>query len=114
GYADYISVDEYVERDDYERGLSLFCRFGSDIQEIATIVFYRDDINWSGARVLLTGNEQIYGDNYYYEANWADRGVEIVTLLFGSQDPYYRSSYYYDYYPSDYVAYQVVQTPVYR
>src|SRR3990170_8155250 len=46
GYVDYISVDEFEDRGDGERGLSLFSRFGPDlIQEIATIIFYRDDNN---------------------------------------------------------------------
>jgi hypothetical protein len=38
GYADYISVEEYGDRDSNSRGLSLFSRFGPNlIQEIATI-----------------------------------------------------------------------------
>src|SRR5215204_3864606 len=69
GYADYISVREFDDRYDDERGFSLFSMFGPDqIQEIATIIFDRDRYNdgyYPGARVLLTGNEQIYGDNYY-------------------------------------------------
>jgi hypothetical protein len=43
GYVDYISVDEFEDRDSNSRGLSLFTRFGPDlIQEIATIFLYRD------------------------------------------------------------------------
>lgn len=115
GYADYISVDEFDDRDGNERGLSIFSRFGPDlIQEIATIVLHRDDASWRGARVLLTGNEQLYGDNYYYETNWADRPVGVVTELFRDHDTYYRSPYYYDNYPADYRAYRIVETPVYR
>ena len=114
GYADYISVDEYGDRDGYQRGLSLYDRFGPDIvQEIATIVFYRDDLNWPGARILLTGNPQIYGDNYYYETDWSDRSVVMITTLFSDRDTFYISPYYYDNYPSDYVVYEVVETPVY-
>src|SRR5688572_9269476 len=55
GYVDYISVDEFEDRGVNERGLSLFTRFGPDlIQEIAQIIFYRDDPYAPGARVLLT------------------------------------------------------------
>jgi len=115
GYADYLSVDEYQDRDDNQRGLSIFSRFGPDlIQEIAKVVFFRDDFNSPGARVLLSGNEQIYGDNNHYETNWADRSIGLVTTLFGNRDQYYRSPYYYDNYPDDYDVYQIVETPVYR
>jgi hypothetical protein len=115
GYVDYISVDEYPYSDGYERGLSLYTRFGPDeVQELGTVVFYRDDINMPGARILITGNDQIYGDNYYYEANWLDKGLAIASLLFSPHDVYYRSPYYYDYYPPGYVAYEVVDPPIYR
>ena len=115
GYVDYLSVDEYQDRGPNERGLSIFSRFGPDlIQEVANVVFYRDDQNSRGARILLSGNEQIYGDNNYYETNWADRSIGLITTLFGNRDEYYRSPYYYDNYPDGYDTYQVVETPVYR
>jgi hypothetical protein len=114
GYVDYISVDEFEDRGDYERGLSMFCRFGPDeIQEIAEIFFYRDDLNYPGSRVLIRGNEQIYGD-YYFETNWLDRNVELVTFLFNPRDEYYHSPYYVDNYPPNYAVYEIVETPVYR
>ncbi len=115
GYVDYIGVQEYQDRDDNSRGLSLFSRFGPDlIQEIAQIVLYRDSPSWSGARVLVRGNDQIYGDNNYYEANWADRTVGLVSMLFGNRTENYRSPYYYGNYPPQYQTYQVVDTPYYR
>ena len=115
GYVDYISVEEYGDRDDGQRGLSLFSRFGPNaIQEIATLLFYRDGPNYPGSRILINGNEQLYGDNNYYEANWLDRSIGLVSTLFGRRDNYYRSPYYYDNYPPDYVAYEVVDTPIYR
>ena len=115
GYADYISVSEFEDRDDNERGLSLFSRFGPDIiQEIATIIFDRAGLDSPGARILLTGNEQIYGDDNYYETNRLDRSLGIVNWLFSDRDDYYRSPYYYENYPDDYATYQVVETPVYR
>ena len=115
GYVDYISVDEFEDRGDYERGLSLYCRYGPDIiQEVGTIVFYRDDLNYPGARVLITGDEHIYGDDFYYETNWADRTVDLISFLFTPRDEYYHSPYYYLNYPPDYVAYEVVDTPFYR
>jgi hypothetical protein len=115
GYVDYISVDEYPYYDDYGRGMSFYTRYGPDqVQELGTVVFYRDDFNAPGARILITGNEQIYGDNYYYETNWLDRGLAIASLLFGPREVVYRSPYYYDYYPPGYVAYEVVDPPIYR
>ena len=115
GYVDYIGVQEYQDRNDNERGLSLFSRFGPDlIQEIAQIVLFREDPRSAGARVFLRGNEQIYGDNNYYETNWADRTVGLVSTLFGNRNEPYRSPYYYDNYPSTYQTYQVVDTPYYR
>ena len=115
GYVDYISVDEFQDRDDYDRGLSLYTRFGPDqIQEIATLLFHRDDPRSPGARIFLRGNEQIYGDNSYYETNWLDRSLAIANVLFTPRDEYYRSPYYYDNYPSNYAVYEAVETPVYR
>lgn len=116
GYVDYISVDEFDYGDDRdERGLSLFTRFGPDlVQEIGRVLFYRDRPDYPGSRVLLYGNEQIYGDNYYYETNWLDRTVNIVSYLFGDRGDRYRSPYYYDNYPGWYDPYYVVETPVYR
>lgn len=119
GYADYISVREFDDREDDERGFSLYSMFGPDeIQEIATIIFdrngYNDGYNYPGARVLLTGNEQIYGDDYYYESNWLDRSLPIAGWLFNDRDDYYRSPYSYNSYPDYYEPYPVVETVVYR
>jgi len=118
GYADYISVREFDDRDDNERGFSLFSMFGPElIQEIATIIFDRDGYDngyYPGSRVLLRGNEYLYGDDYYYETNWLDRSVPIVNWVFADRDDYYRSPYYYENYPSYYEPYEIVETPVYR
>ena len=116
GYADYISVDEFDYGDDpNQRGLSLYSRFGPDmIQEIARVLFYRDQPNYPGSRVLLYGNDQIYGDDYYYETNWLDQTVGLVSYIFGDRGDRYRSPYYYDNYPDWYDPYYIVETPVYR
>lgn len=115
GYADYISVAEYDDRDEGRRGFSLFSRFGADdIQELATIIFDRDRPDRRGARILLNGSEQIYGDNYYYERDRLDKSLDIVDWAFNDRDDYYSSPYYYDYYPDNYETYRVVETPVYR
>lgn len=119
GYADYISVREFDERDPDERGFSLFSMFGPElIQEIATIIFdrngYNDNGYYPGARVLLRGDRDLYGDNYYYETNWRDRSLPIVNWLFSDRDDYYRSPYYYENYPNYYEPYQIVETNVYR
>jgi hypothetical protein len=114
GYVDYISVEEFDDRGDGQRGLSLFARYGPDlIQNIASIFLYRDEPRYPGARVLIRGDDVLYGDDYYYEANWLDTSLGIAALLFGDHDRY-RSSYYYDNYPPNYVVYDVVETPVYR
>jgi hypothetical protein len=122
GYTDYISVREFGDQYDDERGFSLFDMFGPDlIQEIATIIFDRDNYNndynngyYPGARVLLRGDEDLYGDNYYYETNWLDRTIPIVTWIFSNRDGSYNSPYYYENYPSYYEPYEIVETPVYR
>src|SRR5215204_1336693 len=118
GYADYISVREFDDRYDDERGFSLFSMFGpEESEEICTIIFDRDRYNdgyYPGARVLLRGNDQIYGDNYYYESNWRDRQLSIVDWLFSDRNDYYRSPYYYENYPDYYEPYPVVETVVYR
>jgi hypothetical protein len=115
GYADYISVAEYENNDDNQRGFTLFDRFGSEeIQEIARIIFDRDRFDAPGARVLLNGNEQLYGDDYYYETNWQDKAPAIVSFLFGKRESNYQSPYYYGNYPENYETYRVVETPVYR
>lgn len=114
GYVDYVSVEEFDDRDSNSRGLSLFSRFGPNlIQEIATVLLYRDRPDYPGARFLIRGNDDIYGDNSYYETNWLDRSVGIASYLFKDHDPY-RSPYYYDNYPTWYSPYEFVETPVYR
>ncbi|HEY0458747.1 MAG TPA: hypothetical protein VGC97_06300 [Pyrinomonadaceae bacterium] len=118
GYADYISVREFDDRYDDERGFSLFSQFGPDlIQEIATIIFdrngYRNDY-YPGSNVLIRGNDYIYGDDYYYETNWRDRQVPFVTWVFSDRDGYYQSPYYYQNYPSYYEPYPIVETTVYE
>lgn len=114
GYVDYISVEEFEDRDDGQRGLSLLARYGPDlVQNIADIFLYRDEPRYPGARVLIRGDDVLYGDDYYYEANWLDTTLGIANLLFGDHDRY-RSPYYYDRYPPSYVTYDVVPTPIYR
>ncbi|CAN5252743.1 hypothetical protein BH10ACI1_BH10ACI1_22530 [soil metagenome] len=115
GYVDYLSVSEYDNSYDNQRGFTLFDRFGTDeIQEIARIIFDRDRPNAPGTRILLNGNEQLYGDNYNYETNWLDKSLAIADWAFGKRDSNYQSSYYYDNYPEDYAPYRVVETPLYR
>ena len=114
GYADYISVEEFEDRGDGQRGLSLFSRFGPDlIQNIASIFLYRDEPRYPGARILMRGDDVLYGDNNYYETNWLDQTIGIASVLFGDHDRY-RSPYYYDNYPTYYDPYEVVDTPYYR
>lgn len=115
GYADYISVAEYDNSDDNQRGFTLFDRFGAEeIQEIARIIFDRTRLDAPGARILLNGNEQLYGDNYYYETDWQDKSLAIAKWAFARRGNNYQSPYYYENYPNNYEAYQIVETPVYR
>lgn len=115
GYVDYISVAEYDDGYEDQRGFTLFNRFGTDeIQEIASIIFNRDRLDAPGARVLLTGNEQLYGDDNYYETNWLDKSLAIANWIFSDRNDRYESPYYYENYPENYEIYEVVETPVYR
>lgn len=115
GYVDYISVEEYEDRDTGYRGFSLLDRFGGDaIQEIATVILDRTLNDGRGSRVYLNGNDRIYGDDYYYQADWKDTTLDVVNWAFNDRDDYYRSPYYYDNYPDYYNTYRVIETPVYR
>ena len=113
GNVDYISVREFDDRDDNTRGLSLFTQFGPGlVQEVATALFFRDAPTYPGSRMMLTGNDQIFGDNSFYEANALDRSLALVSNLFGRNEPY-RSPYYFGNYPSGYNAFPVVETPLF-
>ena len=116
GYTDYLSVAEYDDNNyDNQRGFTIFDRFGpEEIQEVASIIFDRDRADAPGARVLLRGNEQIYGDNNNYQTNWLDKSLAIANWIFQDRSQNYESPYYYDNYPENYEAYRVVETPVYR
>ena len=113
GYVDYLSVREFGDDYDDQHGLSLYYNYGDDlIQDVGSVYFYRDEPTYPGARVVVYGDDRIYGDNYYYETNWLDRTLSLVTFLFADHDLYV-SPYYYDYYPPSYVVYEVVDTPIY-
>lgn len=115
GYVDYISVNEYEDRDTGYRGFSLLDRFGGDaIQEIATIILDRTLNDGRGSRLYINGNDQIYGDDYVYRADWKDTTLDIVNWAFNDRSDYYESPYYYDNYPDYYETYRVIETPVYR
>ncbi len=114
GLADYVSVREFEDRDTNQRGLSLFSSFGPGlVQEVAQLFLYRDEPNYPGARMLVRGNDQIYGANQFYEGNWLDKALPIASMLFSDHQPY-SSPYYFDNYPSGYRTYSVVETPLYR
>jgi hypothetical protein len=115
GFVDYISVEEFEDRTDDQRGFTLLSRFGpDDVQEIASIIFGRDRPDRRGATLYVRGNDQIYGNNYGYEGNLLDKSLKIARWVFGDRDNYYRSTYYYDNYPDQYTKYRVINTPVYR
>jgi hypothetical protein len=116
GYADYISVREFNDLYDPNcRGLSMYTQYGPDqIQEIGTVMFYRDQPQYPGARILLRGDPRIYGDNAYYETNWLDQSLQLVSYLFNGNRDVYSTPYYYDNYPQWYETYEVVETPVYQ
>ena len=116
GYVDYVSVREFDDFDDPNcRGLSMYTQYGPDmIQELGTVMFYRDEPRYPGARILLRGDPQIYGDNVYYETNWLDQTLQLVSYLFNRDRDIYSTPYYYDNYPNWYETYEVVETPIYR
>lgn len=115
GYADYISVAEYEDRDTGQRGFSLFDKFGSNaIQEIATIILDRTLNNGRrDTRAYLNGNDQIYGDDNFYQSDWKDTALNIANWAFQDRSSSYSSPYYYDNYPDYYETYRIVETPVY-
>ena len=116
GYVDYISVREYNDLNDpYCRGLSMYSQYGPDqIQEIGDVLFYRDQPQSPGARIVLHGDPRMYGDNFYYQSNWLDQSLQLVSYLFGGDRDLYSTPYYYDNYPTWYETYEVVETPVYQ
>lgn len=116
GYVDYISVREYNDLNDpHCRGLSLYTQYGPDqIQDIGDVLFYRDEAQYPGARMLLRGDPRMYGDNFYYQTNWLDQSLQLVSYLFGGNRDVYSTPYYYDNYPTWYETYDVVETPVYQ
>lgn len=114
GYVDYISVEEFEDPDSGYRGFSLLDKFGSGaIQEIATIILHRAFNDGRGSRVYIDGNDQIYGDDHFYEAEWKDATIDIVQWAFSDRKGYYRSPYYYENYPDHFEIYEAVDTPVY-
>ncbi len=115
GYADYISINEYEDRDTGYRGFTLLDNFGNDsIQEIATIILDRTLNNGRDSRLYIDGNDQIYGNDYVYRADWKDKTLDIVNWAFGNRKSYYQSPYYYGNYPDNYTSYQTIKTPVYK
>ena len=101
GSVDYIKVTEYGSGN--QRGFSFTVDVASgQTQEIATIEVARGSNN---AQMNIQGNQQLYGNNGYYQSHYSLTDLMIMHYLFAPHRPYY-SPYHYGYYPSYYHSYR--------
>lgn len=101
GSVDYIKVTEYGSGN--QRGFSFTVDVSSgQTQEIATIEVAQGSNN---AQMNIQGNQQLYGNNGYYQSHYSLTDLMIMHYLFSYHRPYY-SPYHYGYYPSYYHSYR--------
>lgn len=101
GQVDYIKVTEYG--DGNSKGFSFTVDLpNNETQEIATIEVQRGD---GGAQMNIHGNQQLYGNQGYYQSHYSLGDLMIMHYLFTPHRPYY-SPYRYGYYPSYYHSYR--------
>jgi len=101
GQVDYIKVTEYG--DGNSKGFSFTIDLpNNETQEIATIEVQRGD---GGAQMNIQGNQQLYGNQGYYQSHYSLGDLMIMHYLFSPHRPYY-SPYRYGYYPSYYHSYR--------
>lgn len=98
---DYIKVTEYGTG--AQRGFSFTVDVANgQTQEIATIEVAQGANN---AQMNIQGNQQLYGNNGYYQSSYSLSDLMIMHYLFAPHRPYY-SPYHYGYYPSYYHSYR--------
>ena len=101
GSVDYIKVTEYGSGN--QRGFSFTVDVANgQTQEIATIEVAQGSNN---AQMNIQGNQQLYGNNGYYQSSYSLSDLMIMHYLFSYHRPYY-SPYHYGYYPSYYHSYR--------
>jgi VCBS repeat-containing protein len=101
GQVDYIKVTEYGSGN--QRGFSFTVDVADgQTQEIATIEVAQGANN---AQMNIQGNQQLYGNNGYYQSSYSLTDLMIMSYLFRPH-PYYYSPYHYGYYPSYYHSYR--------
>lgn len=98
GVVDYIKVTEYGSGD--QRGFSLSVDLADgEEQEVATIEFQKQG---QQADVQIRGNQDIYGNNYYYTSRFGLGDMLFFSWLFSASRPYYYSPWGWGYYPPYY------------
>ena len=109
GKVDYIKVTEYGNGN--TRGFSFTVDLANNqSQEIATIEINQGSSN---AQMNIQGNQQLYGNNGYYNSNYSLTDLMIMSYLFRPH-PLYYSPYHYGYYPRAYRPYAYVPYNSYR
>lgn len=109
GTVDYIKVTEYGDAN--QKGFS----FSVDVaegqtQEIATIEVSQGS---NDAQMNIQGNQELYGNNGYYQSRYSLTDMMIISYLFRPH-PYYHSPYYYGHYPTYYRSYRITPYNSYR
>ena len=109
GSVDYIKVTEYGDAN--QKGFSFTVDIAEgQTQEIATIEVAKGS---NDAQMNIQGNQQLYGNNNYYQSRYSLTDMLILSYLFRPH-PYYHSPYYYGHYPSYYRSYRSTPYNSYR
>lgn len=102
GYVDYLRVIEAVEGKTHL--IVIQAVLGQDVfQDVATIEVEKDRRNQ--VQVQVVGNSYIYGNNYIYEPVYAHT-PSMFSFFWSSGYSPYRSSWYWNYYPTYYSYWQ--------
>ena len=109
GSVDYIKVTEYGDAN--QKGFSFTVDIAEgQTQEIATIEVAKGS---NDAQMNIQGNQQLYGNNGYYQSRYSLTDMLIISYLFRPHT-YYHSPYYYGHYPSYYRSYRSTPYNSYR
>ena len=101
GQVDYILVSEYG--DEQVKGFSLTTEpAAGEVQELATIEV--EKVSDSDARMQISGNEQIYGQNHYHHSSFGMMDMLILGYIFRPHTAF-ASPYGYGNYPGGYGSY---------
>lgn len=109
GNVDYITVTEYGTGTD--RGFSFTVQLkNGEKQEVATVALQKGANN---VAMNIQGNQQIYGQNAYYQSNYSLSDLMIMSYLFRPH-PLFYSPYGYGHYPIGYHSYHNMPMSSYR